>query len=53
VPLDGALDQEVTISCPDLDSPKDLGLGDDIRDLCVKVFNLVILTEERISDDGP
>jgi len=53
VPLDGALDQEVTISCPDLDSPKDLGLGDDIRDLCVKVFNLVILTEERIADDGP
>lgn len=53
VPLDGALDQEVTISCPDLDSPKDLGLGDDIRDLCVKVFNLIILTEERIADDGP
>lgn len=52
VPLDGQLDQEITISCPDLDSPKDLGLGDDIRDLCVKVFNLAVLTEDRLSDDA-
>ena len=50
VPLDGALEQEIVISCADLDSPRDLGLGEDIRDLCVKVFNVVVLTEDRVRD---
>ena len=48
VPLDGGLDQEVTITCPDLDSPKSLGLGEDIRDICVKLFNVAVLTEYRL-----
>ena len=47
VPLDGRLDQEVTITCPDLDSPKSLGLGEDVRDICVKLFNVAVLTEPR------
>lgn len=47
VPLDGRLDQEVTITCPDLDSPKSLGLGEDVRDICVKLFNVAVLTEYR------
>lgn len=49
VPLDGQLDQEITISCSDLDSPKELGLGEDIRDICVKLFNVAVLTEYRVS----
>jgi hypothetical protein len=48
VPLDGRLDQEVTITCPDLDSPKSLGLGEDVRDICVKLFNVAVLTEYRL-----
>ena len=48
VPLDGRLDQEVTITGPDLDSPKSLGLGEDVRDICVKLFNVAVLTEYRL-----
>lgn len=51
VPLDGALDQEITITCRDLDSPKSLGLGEDVRDICVKLFNVAVLTEERVRSE--
>lgn len=53
VPLDGGLDQVLTIFCPTLDSPRDLRLGDDVRDLCVKLFNVAILTEDRAIELAP
>jgi hypothetical protein len=41
VAIDGALDEQVvTLTCDAVDSPADLGLGSDIRPLCLKLISV-------------
>lgn len=41
VPLDAEqTDHQVSISCPEIGSPADLGLGSDVRQLCLKLISL-------------
>lgn len=41
VAIDGELDEQVvTLSCDAVDSPADLGLGSDIRPLCLKLISV-------------
>lgn len=45
VVLDGSPSQELVIDCASVDSPLDLGVGSDKRQLCAKVTQLFVTTE--------
>ena len=45
VALDGLPSQEIIIACESIDSPLDLGIGADKRQLCVKATEMIVMTE--------